>query len=552
MKKKLKILPLGGLGEIGMNMMVVQYGMDAVIVDCGVMFSDDDLPGIDLVVPDLTYVLNPSLNVLGVLLTHGHEDHIGSLPFLLRQRDLPVYGSRFTLGLVKARLREHELVKSTEFNLVKEGEKAELGPFSVEFISMSHSISDALALAIRTPAGMVIHTGDFKVDPHPVDGRMTDLKRFKELGDEGVFLLLSDSTNVEMAGSSISESTVRADLERLIAEASGWAVVASFASHIPRLQQILEIAQKLRKKVHLTGRSMIQNVGIAREMGYLKFPDTLLVDEDQVARLDRKKLIILATGTQGEVRAALARMALDEHKELRLESGDRVIMSSRFIPGNEKAIYSIINNLYRRGAEVFTTRGADIHVSGHGHREDLAQVLRAVRPRYFIPVHGEYRHLKIHQTLAEETGVKNGRAFLIEDGQGIEFADGKVSLPLPIDLFESVVDGKDLVELGSSVLKDRRHLSATGMVVAVIILDRHSGEVISGPELFTKGFLTMEDADDVLEDAKKSLLAHLKGLNRNVRTQDAAVQEEVRVALRRFFRARFDKRPVVIPVVMEV
>ncbi len=409
-----------------------------------------------------------------------------------------------------------------------------------------------MGLAIRTPEGLVIHTGDFKIDAHPVDGRKTDLNRFAELGKKGVFLLLSDSTNVELPGSSVSESMVRADLERLVSESSGWTVIACFTSHIPRLKQLFEIATKLRKKVHLAGRSIIQNVGIARRMGYLKFPDHLLVEEEQVSGIDRSKLVIISTGTQGEVRSALARMALDQHKELRLKPKDRVILSSRFIPGNEKAIYSILNHLYRRGAEVFTTKGADIHVSGHGYREDLARVLKAVRPRFFIPVHGEYRHLKIHAALAEEVGVRKGNVFLIEDGQGVEFVDGKATFLPPIELRESVVDGRDLVEVGSDVLKDRKHLSATGMVVAVVVMDRHSGKLLQKPELFTRGFLTMEDSDGVLDEAQNALRAHLSRLDSNVKRDDAAMQDEIRVALRRFFRTRVDRRPVVIPVVMEV
>ncbi|MFH1017519.1 MAG: ribonuclease J [Pseudomonadota bacterium] len=548
----MKILPLGGLGEIGMNMMIVQYGMEAVAVDCGIMFSDEDLPGIDLVVPDLSYVLNPSLSLKALILTHGHEDHIGGVPYLLRQRDVPVYGSRFTLALVKARLSEHELLRDARLEEVKEGDRIKLGPFSVEFIEMSHSIADALALAIRTPEGTVILTGDFKIDPKPVDGRRTDMERFSELGKEGVFLLMSDSTNVEVPGPSVSESTVRADLEKLIRESSGWTVIASFASHIPRLKQLIDIAVQQKKKLLLAGRSMIQNVGIARKLGYLRFPDSLLVEEEQVRGIDRKKLIILSTGTQGEVRSALARMALDEHKGLRLRPNDRVILSSRFIPGNEKAIFSIINHLCRRGADVFSTQGAHVHVSGHGYREDLARVLRAVHPRFFIPVHGEYRHLKIHLALGEETGVKKGNAFLIEDGQGVEFLDGKASMLPPIELRESVVDGKDLVEVGSDVLRDRKHLSATGMVVAVVILDRHSGNVLQEPELFTRGFLTMDDGEGVLEEAREALRKHLSKLASNVKRDDAAMQDEIRAVLRRFFRSRVDRRPVVIPVVMEV
>jgi ribonuclease J len=551
-KETLKVLPLGGLGEIGMNLMVIQYGKDAVIVDCGIMFSDEKLPGIDLVVPDFSYILDESINLKAVLLTHGHEDHIGALPFLLRQREVPIYGSRFTLALVKVRLKEHGLLQNSKLHLVKEGDRIDLKPFNVEFIRMSHSIADALALAIRTPEGMIVHTGDFKIDPNPADGRTTDLERFQELGDEGVFLLMSDSTNVEHAGPSVSESSVRKDLEKLIAESEGWVVIACFASHIPRLKQVVEIAREQGKRIHAAGRTMIQNIGIARELGYLDIPDDLLVEPEEIHDIPRKKLVILSTGTQGEVRSALARMALNQHKELVLRSEDRIVMSSRFIPGNERAIFTIINHLYRRGSQVFTTRGADVHVSGHAYRGDLERMLKTVRPKNFIPVHGEYRHLVMHSNLAKETGVKSENVFLLEDGYSVEFSDGRAYYLPPIELNEAVVDGKDLVSIGSHVLRDRRHMSATGMIVAVLILDRHSGGVMHGPELFSKGLVVGDDDENLLDEIKERLEDHIEELDSAIRADEAQMQEQIRVTVRRFFKNRTDRKPVVIPIVLEV
>lgn len=551
MKKTLKVIPLGGLGQIGMNMMVLQCGKEAVIIDCGVMFSDHHLPGIDLILPDFSYVLDKQLDVHAILLTHGHEDHIGAVPYLLRKRPMPVYGSRFTLALVKERLKEHSLGK-VELKRIKEGENVSLGCFDVEFIRMSHSIADALALAIGTPEGLVIHTGDFKIDPNPSDGRTTDLDRFKQLGDEGVFLLMSDSTNVEIPGPSVSESTVRSGIEELMNQAKGWVILASFASHIPRLKQVIEISLATKRKLLLAGRSMIQNVGIARELGYLTFPDDLLIEAEDVRRLPRNKVCILSTGTQGEPRSALARMALGEHKELEIKMGDVVILSSRFIPGNERAIYATVNHLYRRGAEVFTTKGADVHVSGHGYHDDLQKMIQLTKPKYFVPVHGEYRHLVKHVQLAQSEGIPSHSTLLLEDGQVAEFSKDVGRITRTLELHRSVVDGRELGDIGSSVLRDRRQLSGAGLVVVVVILDSHSGELVRKPELFSKGLAFEGRADDLLEEARSIVEGQIEEFGPEARTDPDAVQEEIRVAVRRFFKNELDRKPVVIPIVLEV
>lgn len=552
MNSKLKIIPIGGLGEIGMNMMVVQYGRAAIVIDCGVMFSNSYFPGIDLILPNFEYVLDDSIDFLAVILTHGHEDHIGALPFLLRQRNIPVYGSKFTLELVQEKLREQHLLKDAELNLVSEGKNIKLDPFGIEFIQMSHSIADALGLAIQTPAGLIVHTGDFKIDPHPADGRTTDLKRFEELGQQGVLLLFSDSTNVEIPGSSVSENSVRDGLEEIMEQTPGWFILSSFASHLPRIRQIFEIAQSQRRKVHVVGRTMIQNVGIGQKLGYLTCPKGFLVDADEVKTLPRHNLAILSTGSQGEPRSALARMAFDQHKALKVQRGDHVVLSSRFIPGNERAIYEIVNHLYRRGAEVFTTKGADVHVSGHAYRGDLEKMLSVVKPKYFVPVHGEYRHLVKHIQLAQELGIPSEQTILLEDGQPIEFANGKVKRLNPLDVSRSVVDGKDFADIGTTLLRDRRQLAETGLVVAVVMLDSHSGELVRDPELFAKGLAFEEHVEDLLDDAQSALCNRIEDLNLEMRTDTFEVQEEVRLAVRRFFRNRLDRKPVVIPIVIEV
>ncbi len=552
MKSSLKIIPLGGLGEIGMNNLVVEYDRKAILVDCGVMFADDHLPGIDLVVPDFSYLLENDIDLRAIVLTHGHEDHIGAIPFLLRERNVPVYGSKFTLALVRERLKEHGLLSDAEIHLVKEGDRTQLDPFQLEWIQMSHSIADALALSIDTPEGRIIHTGDFKIDPQPVDGRKTDLERFGALGKEGVLLLLSDSTNVEVPGDGQSERVVYDGLRAAMKNAPSWVVLAFFASHVPRMKQVVELAQETGRKIHVAGRSMIQNFGIAREFGYIKAPDELVVNLDEALELPRNQLLILSTGTQGEPRSALARMAFDQHKELKIEPGDRVILSSRFIPGNEKAIYAIVNHLYRRGAEVITAMGADVHVSGHAYRNDLKRMVEAVRPKYFIPVHGEYRHLVKHVQVAREGGVSEANTLLLEDGDIAEFHAGKGRKSGKLELGRSVLDGKELADIGSAVLRDRRHLAETGLLVIVVIIDSHSGEILRGPELFARGLVFEQAAEDLMPDVREIVCDTIEDFDSEARTDEVAVQEEIRASVRRFFKNRIDRKPVVIPIVMEV
>lgn len=552
MKNKLRILPIGGLGEIGNNMMLYQYGNDAIIVDCGIQFADKRFPGIDLIIPDFKPVLDKKLNLRAVLLTHGHEDHIGALPFLLRERQIPIYASKFTRELVTIRLTEHSLLKDSEINLIKEGDQLEFGPFGVEFIRLSHSIADALALSLSTPEGRIIHTGDFKIDPKPADGRTTDMNRIQQLGDEGVFLLLSDSTNVEIPAYSIPESSIRKELERILSDTPGWFIVASFASHIPRIRQIIEMTQAHGRKLVLAGRSMIQNVGIGRKLGYLKFPDDLLIDLSEVADYPRNEITVLSTGTQGEPRAALSRMALGQHKDLKIRPGDRVVFSSRFIPGNDRAIFAVINHLYRRGAEVVTTKGSTVHASGHACREDLRQMLKAVRPTYFIPIHGEYRMLFKHIQLAREVGIPEANTHLLEDGDPIEISNGKLRRMERVELNRSVVDGRDLADLGSALLRDRRHLSEAGIVVALVMMDSHSGEIVRGPELFARGLASEGRIEDLIEQARKKLRHRLEEVDWESRTDVYEVQDEIQVTVRRFFKACLERKPVVIPIVIEV
>ncbi len=548
----LKILPLGGVGEIGMNMMVLQTGKQAMVVDCGVRFSDGRLPGIDLIVPDFSYVLNPDLDVLGIVLTHGHEDHIGALPYLLRQRKLPLYSSKFTLGMIARKLREHELEEDIPLHEVKGREQVRLGPFEVEFIEMSHSISESFGLAIDTPEGKIIHTGDFKIDEEPADGRFTDLERLNELGDQGVSLLLSDSTNSGSPGRAGTELSVREDLEKQIAGGRGWVVLVCFSSHIPRIRQVLDIAKKLGKRVYVSGRSLKQNIEVARQTGLLESEEPMWVEKEDLSSIPRDKLIILSTGTQGEVRSALSRIALGQDKRVQLLPKDRVILSSRFIPGNERAIYAMINQLYRRGAEVVTWKEAHVHVSGHAHREELEELFRAVRPHFFMPVHGEFRHLIQHAEIAKGLGLPEERIFLIEDGESLFLKDRKVEKYPAIELIRSVVDGTELVTMGSEILRDRRHLSATGLVVAVVVVDQKTGKVVQEPQLLSRGVACEGEAEGLLDEALGVLLDCLDDVGPELCTDADWAEEEIRLSLRRFFKRRLDRKPVVLPIVLEV
>jgi len=547
----LKIIPLGGLGEFGLNMMLIEYGDDAIAVDCGIMFPDAHLLGIDLVIPDISYLLEERTKLKAIVLTHAHEDHVGALPFILKHFDVPVYGTKLTLGLLANKLKEHDLEDSAEIHEITAGAPWRIGPFTIEGIRVTHSLMDCLALAVETPLGTVIHTGDFKIDNTPMDGEMFDFQRFAAYGEKGVLLLMSDSTNVERRGHTPSEREVGTNLEQIIVKSTGKVLVSTFASSIPRIQQVVEIAERCDRRVVLSGRSMIRNCEVAADLGYLHMPRGFMNDSDKWQGLAADRLLFLTTGSQGEPMSVLHRVALNDHKTLKVDAGDTVILSSKFIPGNEKVISNLINHLYRRGAEVHYEKVSEIHVSGHASQEELKTMLQLTRPRYFVPIHGEYRHLVRHRRLAQEVGIPEENCFLMDDGDVLELTSRGAQKVKPIQVGRVFVDGKGVGDVGDAVIRDRRHLSEDGMVLAVIAIHQQSGELVAGPDLISRGFMLAEENEEVMESAKQAVLIALGDMNRETRTDPEELKEEVRRVLRRFFRKRLERRPVVLPYVIE-
>ena len=548
----LRIIPLGGLGEIGLNMMVMEYADSIIIIDCGLMFPEDYMLGIDIVIPDITYLRKNKEKVKAFIITHGHEDHTGALPFVLRELKAPVYGTPLTIGLIKEKLEEFKLDRETEFKTVKPRDKVSVGPFEIEFIRVSHSIADGAGLAIKTPVGVVIHTGDFKLDQTPVDGEILDYARFSEYGENGVLLLLSDSTNVEKEGYTVSEKEVGVTFEEIFRKSSGRIIVAAFSSNIHRIQQVLDVAENFGRKVTLNGRSMIANVRIAQELGYLKVSDGLIVDLKELDNLPPQRAVLLTTGSQGEPMSALTRMAMDDHKQIRVRRGDTVILSSKFIPGHEKAISNMMNHLYRRGAEVIYEKVSEIHVSGHASQEELKLMLNMVKPRYFIPVHGEYRHLVKHSQLAEKVGVKKGNIVLAEDGDVVEVTEDSISVRERVESGKVFVDGKGVGDVRDMVLKDRKHLSQDGLVIAVLALNEKTGEIIYGPDIITRGVVFEEESAELLENARNIVIGVLDNINVEAKTDWLEVKEELRRALRRYFNKTLERRPVILPLIVEI
>ena len=546
----LRVVPLGGLGEIGLNLLVLETPEGAVAVDCGVMFPDEQMLGVDVVIPDVSYLRSIRDRFRGIFLTHGHEDHIGALPYVLSELDVPVYGTPLTLGFVRERLREHGL--SRDLRLLAPGQTQAVGAaFGVEPFVMTHSIPDAVGLAVRTPFGTVVHTGDFKIDQTPLDGRLPDLARLAALGDEGVLLLLSDSTNVEHAGVTPSERTVGAHLEALFAEAKGRIVFTTFSSHIHRMQQAIDLSARYGRKVAFVGRSLQAHTTVARELGLLHVRDDQVIDLADVRSVRPHELTLISAGSQAEAASALMRIAMDAHKQVHLEPGDMVILSSRVIPGNERAIANLVNHLYRRGAIVHYGHAAPIHVSGHASQEELKLVLNLVRPKFFVPVHGEYRHLVRHNLLAAEVGVRPAHCHLLEDGDVLEIDGHGARRAGQVAAGRVFVDGKGIGDVHDIVLRDRRHLSEGGLVLAVLGLAQHTGELVAGPELMTRGVTGEETSTEVMEGARAEVLAALDAMDPESRTDAAEVQNEVRRALRRHFR-RLDRRPVILPFVIEM
>jgi ribonuclease J len=544
----LRVIPLGGLGEIGLNLLVLEHGDTAIAIDCGVMFPDEQMPGIDVAIPDTSYLRTLGDRFQAIFLTHGHEDHIGALPYVLADHEVPVHGTPLTLGFVRERLREHGRSATL---VTYGGGPCQVGPFAVEPFDMTHSIPDSVGLAIRTPVGTVVHTGDFKLDQTPLDGRLPDLARLSDLGAEGVLLLLSDSTNVEHPGITPSERSVGAQLEAIFRQAAGRVLVTTFSSHIHRMQQVIDCAVRYGRRVALVGRSLVAHVGVARALGLLRVADDVLIDAGAARELPRSAVTLITAGSQAEAASALVRIAMDAHKQVKLEAGDTVVLSSRIIPGNERAISSLVNHLFRRGARVYYDRSAPVHVSGHASQEELKLVLNLVRPRHFVPVHGEYRHLVRHIALATEVGVPAAHCHLIEDGDVLELGTEGAQRGERVTAGRVFVDGKGIGDVEDVVLRDRRHLSEDGLVLAVLAVHQQSGEIVAGPDLVSRGVVAEETSPEVLERAREAVMEALAAINPESRTDPVEVKEEVRRALRRYFK-RLERRPVILPFVMEM
>ena len=552
--RKLQVVPIGGLGEFGMNSMALRYGDDIIVIDAGMMFPDSELLGVDIVTPDFTYLEQHAGMVRGLILTHGHEDHIGGVPFLLSQLDIPVYGTEFTLALVERRLEEHEMAEDVKLNTIKAGDRIRLGLFDIEFIRVTHSIVSAVAVAITTPLGVVIHTGDFKVDPTPTDNELFDLHTLADYGKRGVLLLLSDSTNVDRPGYTESERAVRPRLEELFTRSERRLIISCFSSSIHRLQQILELAAETGRKVAFLGRSMLNVTEIAHDLGLLSIPDSTLLRPQDIMQTAPEKVAVVVSGTQGEPMSALSRVAVDNHKHLYLQPGDTVALSSRIIPGNEKAIYRMMNHIARRGADlVYGSMKPPIHVSGHASEEELKLVLNLVRPRYFIPIHGEYRQLSRHASLAQHlrsAGLED--TFVLETGETLEIDAMGARRGEKITVGRVCIDSgsiDDVVE--DIIIRDRRHLSEDGFVLPIIAINKHTGKSEGLPEIVSRGFVGGDGAG-VLQDARTVVAKTLETSTAEERGDWGVMQEKIRQDLKRFLSKQTQRRPLIMPVILEV
>jgi len=551
-EKPLKIIPLGGLGEIGLNMMLLEYDETIIIIDTGLMFPEDYMLGIDIVIPDLSYVKERSDKVAGIVLTHGHEDHIGAIPYVFRYIRAPIYSTAFTLGLVRHKLEEHDLMQHATFHKIVPKKKQKIGPFEFDFLRVSHSVVDGVGLAINTPVGLIIHTGDFKLTPTTIEGGFTDINSFAIYGEKGVLALMSDSTNVEKDGYTIPEKQITERLEDIIMDSKGRVIVALFASNIGRIQQIVQIAKKRGSKIVVNGKSMEIGVGLAQDLGYMKIPMDMQISVNEINNYPDHEVIIITTGSQGEPMSALARIAHGMHKHIHIKQDDRVILSSKFIPGNERAIAKIINNLYKRGADVIYEKISDIHVSGHAFKEELKMMIQFTKPQYFIPIHGEYRHLTHHARLAKRSGIPEKNILLAENGNVIEFCNNHGSISEKIDTGRILVDGKGVGDVGKSILRERKALSVDGFVVVTIIFDEETGVVVYGPEIDSRGFLFHSEKGHLLEDAKCVILEAIEETPHEMPDRVPHIREEVKKNLRQYFKFVIKRRPLIIPLILEV
>ena len=552
MAEKLKIISLGGLNEIGKNMTVYEYGGDMIVVDVGMGFPDDDMYGIDVVIPDFTYLIKNKEKIRGIFLTHGHEDHIGSIPYLLRSINAPIYATRMTAGLVKLKLEEHRLLDKTKLITCEAGEVVKAGRFSVEFIHVNHSIADAVAFAIKTPVGLCVHTGDFKIDSTPIQGGMIDLARLGELGKAGVLALLCDSTNVERPGYTKSERCVGASFDALFRGCDQRIIVTTFASNVDRIQQIISVAAKCGRKVAVTGRSMENAMKVSTELGYMNVPEGTLVDVNHIKSLPKDKICIVTTGSQGETMSALTRMAFSTHRQVDIQAGDRIIISASAIPGNENAIGNVINELYRKGAEVVNERTGQLHVSGHACQDELKIIHALVKPKFFIPLHGEQRHLKIHAKLAQEMGMHPNHILISDIGKVMEFTPNSAKINGTVPAGRVFVDGYGVGDVGSVVLRDRKHLAEDGMIVVVTSMSGEDGSVVSGPDIITRGFVYVKESEELMEELRRVAVEALERCHRSNTTDWATIKGEIKNDLSGFLYKKTKRNPMILPVIMEV
>ncbi len=550
----LRAIPLGGLGEFGMNMMAFEYEGHVVVVDCGVMFPDAELPGVDIVIPDITYLRENRDRVRAILLTHGHEDHLGALPYVLDEIDAPVYGSAFTLALARAKLAEHGLEEGADLREMRPGSPFDVGPFRVEFIHLTHSIIESGALALTTPLGTVIHTGDFKLDPTPTDQKQSDLHTLADYGRKGVLALFSDSTNAERPGMTPSERAVRERFLEILTTAKGRVVFSCFSTSLHRMQIIADLAREQGRRLCFVGRAMFQNSEIALQMGKLSIPPGLLVQPQEVRKLPANRVALVVTGSQGEPMAALSRIAVDQHRWVSVEPGDDVVLSARIIPGNEKSIFRMMDHLCRRGVQVYYDDGSQppVHVSGHGSAEELKLMLSLVRPRYFIPLHGEFRQLSRHAAMAREMNGNIGEVFLLESGDVLEFDGRSARKAGRVPVGRVCIDVGTLDEVGDVILKERRHISEDGIVIPILAINEHTGRLEAPPEIVSRGFVPMDQADELAASARQVILATLEKSNAEEIADWGVIKEKIRTALRRHFDEQTGKRPMVLPVVLEV
>ncbi|MDQ7787733.1 MAG: ribonuclease J [Thermodesulfovibrionales bacterium] len=551
MENALSVIPLGGVEEIGLNMTALEYDSDIIVVDAGLMFPEEDTLGVDFIIPDFSYLLQNREKVKAVFLTHGHEDHTGALPFLLKALPVPVYGTPLTLGLVKEKLREHNL-ENAELIPVMPRDIVQVGVFNVEFVRVTHSIVDGVGLGITTPVGLVVHTGDFKLDPTPVDGQLMDFLRFSEYGERGTVLLMSDSTNAEKGGFTFSEKEVRRAFEDIFAQTRGRIIIATFASNIHRIQQAIDVAVKFGRKVILCGKSIVSNAQIALNLGYLNIPLDTWLTLDDLKNLQDHEVVIITTGSQGEPMSVLSRIAIDEHKHIKIKEGDMVILSAKMIPGNERSIGKIINHLFRRGAQVVYEKVSEVHVSGHASKEELKLMLNLIKPKYFMPVHGEYRHLVYHSMLARKCEILKEHIFLMKDGEILEISETEAKKNGSVNSGRIFIDGKGVGDVEEMVLRDRLRLAHDGIVLILLGIEKLSGTIVSGPDIISRGFVFEDVSQDVINKVRELVSDTIHGLDKEMLSDASLLKAKLRSTLKKYLRDTMDRRPMIMPIILEV